>query len=82
MSVRVFTVDELLRYDGRDGRSAYVGFAGHVYDVSGSYHWRGGRHHVVHFAGRDITRELEQAPHGVEMLGRVPVIGDLVEREP
>ena len=80
MSKRLFTLGELLPHDGRDGASAFVGVAGGVYDVSGSYHWRGGRHQVLHDAGRDLTRALEQAPHGADVLARYPIVGTLDRR--
>lgn len=75
--MRTFTEDELLEYDGRDGRPAYVAFDGVVYDVSASFLWRGGAHQVVHHAGRDLTSELAHAPHGSEFLLKFPVVGRL-----
>jgi predicted heme/steroid binding protein len=47
--------------------------------VSGSFLWQNGRHQVVHNAGEDLTDSLEQAPHGVEILERLPVVGILRE---
>jgi predicted heme/steroid binding protein len=54
-------------------------FAAHgiVYHVSHSYHWRKGRHHTLHRAGRDLTAELSKAHHGAHLLERVPVVGTL-----
>jgi predicted heme/steroid binding protein len=76
--VRYFTREELKKFDGRDGIS-YVAYKRRVYDVSGSFHWRNGRHHFRHRAGHDLTKALEQAPHGIEMLKKFPVVGRLVE---
>ncbi len=75
--LRKFTVEELSRFTGRDGAPAYIAFRGKVYDVTASYHWRGGKHQVLHDAGSDLTEELERAPHGEDLLARVPVIGEL-----
>jgi len=77
MLSRVFTKAELHRYNGRDGAPAYVACRGLVYDVSGSYHWRTGRHQVQHRAGADLTAELSDAPHGIELLARFPIVGVL-----
>ena len=72
-----FTQEELARYHGREGRPAYVAHGGKVYDVSGSFRWRGGRHQVLHRAGGDLTQELERAPHGPELLEKFPMVGTL-----
>ena len=74
-----FSKEELARYNGKNGAPAYIAYKGKVYDLSASFIWRNGRHQVVHNAGEDLTDSLEQAPHGVEMLDRLPVIGILRE---
>jgi predicted heme/steroid binding protein len=73
----VLTKAELAQYDGRNGHAAYIAFRGVVYDVSKSWHWRGGKHQVVHLAGTDLTGEIAQAPHGAEMLDKCPVVDKL-----
>jgi|Deesub1362A_J573_1020465.scaffolds.fasta_scaffold16837_3 predicted heme/steroid binding protein len=75
--MREFTPRELARFDGRDGRPAYVAYRGKVYDLTGSFLWQGGRHQVLHRAGGDLTGELELAPHGPELLEKFPVVGTL-----
>jgi predicted heme/steroid binding protein len=50
-----------------------------VYDVSHSFLWQEGRRQVVHTAGKDLTGELEAAPHGAALLERVPVVAALVD---
>jgi predicted heme/steroid binding protein len=77
--MKSFNKEELARYNGKDGAPAYVAYQGKVYDVSDSFLWQNGRHQVLHNAGEDLTDSLEQAPHGVEMLERFPVIGILHE---
>jgi predicted heme/steroid binding protein len=72
-----FSNEELSRCDGRDSRPAYVAVAGKVYDVTDSFLWKAGRHQVFHDAGRDLTAELTEAPHGADLLERVPCIGVL-----
>ena len=76
--MRVFTKQELRQYDGSNG-VAYVAYSGKVYDVSGSYHWRTGVHHVRHRAGSDLTEALEQAPHDIHLLEKFPIIGELLD---
>jgi len=79
--MRRFTAEELASYDGRDGRPAYVACDGKVYDVTGSFLWRGGRHQAMHDAGLDLTHALGGAPHGPDLLARCPQVGVLVGPE-
>jgi predicted heme/steroid binding protein len=81
MKSRKFTLEELARYDGQDGRPAFIAYIGKVYDVSRSFLWQGGKHQVVHFAGTDLTTALTQAPHGPESMGKFLLVGVLVEEE-
>jgi len=76
--MRRFTPEELAAFDGADGRPAYVAVNGKVYDVSEAFLWKKGRHQGLHRAGRDLSREIERAPHGTEMLERFPQVGVLV----
>ena len=75
--MREFTPEELTRFDGREGRPAYVGYQGKVYDVSGSFLWQRGRHQALHRAGEDLSGALPRAPHGPELLERFPLVGTL-----
>ena len=75
--MREFTPGELAHADGRDGAPAYVACEGLVHDVTQSFHWRSGRHHVRHRAGTDLTAAMQQAPHGADLLTRVPIVGRL-----
>ncbi len=77
--MRELTPQELARFDGRAGAPAYIAFQGKVYDVSHSFLWQEGRRQVVHTAGKDLTGELEAAPHGAALLERVPVVAALVD---
>ena len=78
--MKVFSREELKKYDGRSGVS-YVAYNGKVYDVSSSFQWQKGAHQVIHRAGCDLTNALKQAPHGADMLERFPIVGELVEEE-
>ena len=74
------TIEELSKYDGRDGRSAYVAVSGVIYDVSSSQHWQGGNHEGAHQAGRDLTEELKSAPHVRTLIERFPIVGKIENR--
>jgi predicted heme/steroid binding protein len=72
---RIFTPEDVLYYDGRNGRPAYVVADGIVYDVSESELWKGGMHESTHRAGMDLTTQLLSAPHGREVLRHMPRVG-------
>ena len=76
--MRTFTSQELRKYDGTKG-TAYVAYAGKVYDVSQSYQWQRGVHQIRHHAGRDLTQALKQAPHSPDLLFKFPVVGKLAK---
>ena len=75
---RKFTSTELAQNDGKDGKPAYIAYQGKVYDVSASPMWLEGDHMGAHEAGRDLTSEMELAPHRDEMLEKVKQIGVLI----
>ncbi|MFH1483097.1 MAG: cytochrome b5 domain-containing protein, partial [Chloroflexota bacterium] len=77
-AMRGFTSKELSTFDGRQGRPAYIAYKGKVYDISASPLWRGGAHQDQHLAGRDLTAELAEAPHGEENLAGLPVMGEFL----
>jgi predicted heme/steroid binding protein len=76
------TSDELAKYDGRDGRPAYIAVNGTVYDVTASPLWRGGDHQGSHQAGLELGEELKSAPHVRAVVERFPVVGRVEEAAP
>ena len=44
-----------------------------------SFHWKNGKHQVLHQAGEDLTGALREAPHGEDLLERVPIIGVILK---
>jgi predicted heme/steroid binding protein len=78
MALREFTKHELSRYNGRKGAPAYIACQGKVYDLSKSFLWKHGKHQAIHVAGVDLTRCITQAPHGIDLLEKFPVVGILV----
>jgi predicted heme/steroid binding protein len=76
--LRKFTVKELEEYNGKNGKPVYIAYQGKVYDVSQSSLWRDGAHMGMHQAGKDLTEELELAPHREEVFERAKLIGELV----
>jgi predicted heme/steroid binding protein len=75
---RKFTANELAENNGRNGKPAFIAFEGKVYDVSESPLWLDGDHMGAHEAGKDLTAEMELAPHRNETLQKVKQVGVLV----
>ena len=75
------TPDELLQFDGREERQAYIAYTGDVYDVSRSKLWKGGSHMKRHAAGFDLTSALSAAPHGEDRVLGMPIVGKLIKNE-
>lgn len=75
---KVFTLEELSKYDGKDGNPAYVAVDGVVYDVTDKPLWAGGTHNG-NFAGRDLSEEILKSPHGKAKLEELPIVGTLAE---
>jgi predicted heme/steroid binding protein len=73
--MKEFTAEELALFTGENGTAAYIAVKGKVYDVTKCFLWGGGKHQVLHNAGRDLTVELARAPHGDDMLERAVLIG-------
>ncbi len=76
---REFTLEELARFDGVDGRPAYLAYQGKVYDVSVSSMFENGDHMGAHQAGGDLTEAMAEAPHGDEVLDGFAPIGIIKE---
>ena len=80
---RLVSRSELRRNTGERGTRIFVAFEGVVYDVTDCQKWRTGFHEQLHFAGQDLTSELPDAPHKVEVFARpcVKVVGRLSNQE-
>lgn len=52
-----FTLEELKKYNGKNGNPAYIAVNGKVYDVTNNSHWKNGEHHGYE-AGNDLTEPL------------------------
>ncbi len=73
-----FTLEEVTKYNGRNGQKAYLVYQDKVYDVTDSDFWDDGEHMGLHEAGSDLTDEMDmEAPHDSEALEDYPVVGTI-----
>jgi len=77
--LKTFTREELKHFDGTEGRPIYIGYKGEVYDISASPLFQGEKRMRCHMAGKDLTKELDVAPHGEDLIFKFPVVGRLKE---
>jgi len=78
MEGMTLTLDELSKFDGKDGNPAYIAVDGVIYDVSKIPQWAGGMHRGFS-AGKDVTAEVNSSPHGAGKLSGAPVVGKISE---
>lgn len=76
MTEKIFTLEELKNYDGKEGRKAYIAVDGVVYDVTNVAAWQGGTHHGNN-AGNAVSDRIVKAPHGKSTLEKLEVVGKL-----
>lgn len=74
--MKSFSPKDLQGHDGTNGSSAFVAVQGKVYDVSSSSKWEDGTHMRRHHAGQDLSVDIKSAPHDLDVLNRVPMVGD------
>lgn len=64
--------ETLSQNNGKEGRPVYIAYKDRVIDVSKSPLWKGGVHMQRHHAGRELSADIQAAPHGLEVLDRYP----------
>lgn len=76
-TMKKFTVEELSKYNGKNGNPAYVAVEGIVYDVTNNSAW-GAATHFGLSAGQDLTKEFMSCHAGKNILKVLKVVGMLV----
>ncbi len=71
------TLEQLKKYDGQNGNPAYVAVDGTIYDVTNAQGWNNGKHKNGITAGKDLTKEIDSAPHGRDVLVNLTVVGKI-----
>jgi predicted heme/steroid binding protein len=72
----VYTKSQLALRNGQDKPQIWIAFKGIIYDVTDSRLWRNGKHYE-HWAGQDLTDELDAAPHTETVFEHFKAIGRL-----
>lgn len=74
---RVFTHEELAKFNGKSGNPAYVAVNGTVYDVTDNAAWAAASHFGL-MAGNDLTGQFASCHTGQPILNKLKVVGKLV----
>ena len=71
------TLEELAKFNGKDGQRAFIAVDGIIYDVTDSRAWKDGMHNGFE-AGKDLTEEIKtKSPHGIGKLEGITQVGKL-----
>lgn len=79
-SPKIFTRDELLKYDGTNGNPAYVAINGIVYDVTNNPVWAAATHFGLK-AGGDYTSEFASCHTNQDILSGLEPVGRLQDEQ-
>ena len=78
VELKEYTRAQLALRNGQDRPEIWCAYQGLIYDVGSSRLWRNGRHYE-HWAGQDLTSELQQdAPHTEKVFDKFEVVGRLI----
>lgn len=78
--LQIFTVEELAKFNGKDGNPAYIAIDGIVYDVTDHPAWKDGGHNGFE-AGQDLTEAIKnESPHGIGKIADLTPVGALEEK--
>ena len=76
LELPIYTKSQLALRNGQDKPEIWIAFEGVIYDVSESRLWKNGKHYE-HWAGQDLTDELNDAPHTQRVFERFKAVGRL-----
>ncbi len=84
MSDTLITLAQLRRQDGTRGTRKWIAHNGTAYDVTDCPRWKKDLHENLHFAGQDLSSEIDEAPHNAEVFGHpcLKIVGKLQLKQP
>jgi len=77
--MKTYTKQQLALRNGQDRPEIWVAYQGIIYDVTQSRLWKNGKHYE-HWAGQDLSEELQDAPHTVNVFMKFEPVGKLEEK--
>lgn len=77
LDIPTYTKSQLALRNGQDKPQIWIAYLGNIYDVTESRLWLRGKHYE-HWAGQDLTAELQDAPHTEAVFEKFKIIGKLL----
>ena len=74
--MKTYTKNQLALRNGSDMEEIWIAYKGLIYDVKKSRLWKNGKHYE-HWAGQDLTDELQGAPHNDFVFDKFEVVGQI-----
>ncbi len=71
------TLEQLARFDGKNGNPAYVAVDGIVYDVTNNAGWAAATHFGLK-AGTDVSGPFKSCHGSKQILSRLKIVGSLI----
>ena len=75
-NIKLYSISQLALRNGQDKDEIWCAFNGYIYDLTSSRLWKNGQHYE-HWAGQDLTEELNDAPHTEKVFEKYTIIGEL-----
>ncbi len=75
-SIIFYTKEQLALRNGQEKEEIWCAYKGNIYDLTNSRLWKDGLHYE-HWAGQDLTEELNDAPHTEKVFEKYTIIGEL-----
>jgi predicted heme/steroid binding protein len=75
--LKEYTRAQLALRNGNDREEIWCAYQGLIYELNKSRLWRNGKHYE-HWAGQDLTDEMQDAPHTENVFDKFCVVGKLV----
>ena len=75
--LKEYTRAQLALRNGNDREEIWCAYKGYIYELNKSRLWRNGKHYE-HWAGQDLTAEMDDAPHTEHVFDKFTVVGKLI----
>ena len=76
--LKSYTKSQLALRNGQDRQEIWCSYNGRIYELTYSRMWANGKHYE-HWAGQDLTDELQDAPHNEQVFEKFKIVGLLVD---
>ena len=73
-SSKSYTKAQLALRNGQDREEIWCSYKGRICDLTQSRMWNNGNHYE-HWAGQDLTHELDEAPHLEDVFEKFEIVG-------